>query len=62
MPDAPDGRGLHIVRALADAWGIEMRRDRPGKTVWFSVALSAPGDTAATSSSGSEPSTGGRTQ
>ena len=42
VPDAPDGRGLHIVRALADAWGIEMRRDRPGKTVWFSVALAAP--------------------
>ena len=42
-PEAPHGRGLHIVRALADAWGIEMRRDRPGKTVWFSLPLSAPG-------------------
>jgi PAS domain S-box-containing protein len=41
LPDAPHGRGLHIVRALADAWGIEMRRDRPGKTVWFSLPLSA---------------------
>ena len=39
--DAPHGRGLHIVRTLADAWGIEMRRDRPGKTVWFSSALPA---------------------
>ena len=38
-PDAPHGRGLHIVRTLADAWGIEMHRDRPGKTVWFSVPL-----------------------
>ncbi len=37
--DAPHGRGLHIVRTLADAWGIEIRRDRPGKTVWFSSAL-----------------------
>jgi PAS domain S-box-containing protein len=46
VADAPHGRGLHIVRALADAWGIEMRRDRPGKTVWFSLPLSAP-DTAA---------------
>jgi anti-sigma regulatory factor (Ser/Thr protein kinase) len=35
--DALHGRGLHIVRSLADAWGIEARRDRPGKTVWFSV-------------------------
>jgi PAS domain S-box-containing protein len=41
LPDAPRGRGLHIVRTLADAWGIEMRRDQPGKTVWFSVPLSA---------------------
>jgi PAS domain S-box-containing protein len=40
--DAPHGRGLHIVETLADAWGIEMRRDRPGKTVWFSSALPAP--------------------
>ncbi len=39
VPDAPHGRGLHIVCALADAWGIEMRRDRPGKTVWFSAVL-----------------------
>jgi PAS domain S-box-containing protein len=46
VPDAPHGRGLHIVRALADVWGIEMRRDRPGKTVWYSVALSAPGEAA----------------
>ncbi len=40
--DAPHGRGLHIVEMLADAWGIEMRHDRPGKTVWFSSALPAP--------------------
>ena len=39
--DAPHGRGLHIVGTLADAWGIEMHRDRPGKTVWFSLALPA---------------------
>ena len=37
--DAPHGRGLHIVRTLADAWGIEMQRDRRGKTVWFSSTL-----------------------
>jgi PAS domain S-box-containing protein len=40
-PYAAHGRGLHIVRSLADAWGIEMCRNRPGKTVWFSVALPA---------------------
>jgi len=37
--DAPHGRGLHIVRTLAEAWGIEMRRDEPGKTVWFTAPL-----------------------
>ncbi len=41
--DAPHGRGLHIVRTLADAWGIEMRGHQPGKTVSFSLALSAEG-------------------
>src|SRR5271165_4597538 len=30
--DSPHGRGLQIVQTLADAWGVEMRRDRPGKT------------------------------
>ncbi len=39
VADAPHGRGLHIVRTLADTWGIEMRRDQPGKTVWFSLPL-----------------------
>jgi PAS domain S-box-containing protein len=39
--EASDGRGLHIVRALADAWGIDMRRGKPGKTVWFWVLLPA---------------------
>ncbi len=39
VSDAPHGRGLHIIATLADAWGIEMRRDRPGKTVWFSAPL-----------------------
>ncbi|WP_327291176.1 ATP-binding SpoIIE family protein phosphatase [Streptomyces sp. NBC_01198] len=36
-PDVPDdrregGRGLHLVAALSDAWGISYHRDR--KTVW----------------------------
>jgi PAS domain S-box-containing protein len=39
VADAPHGRGLHIVRTLADTWGIEMRRGQPGKTVWFSLPL-----------------------
>ena len=39
--DAPHGRGLRIVESLADAWGVEVRRDRPGKTVWFVSLLGA---------------------
>jgi anti-sigma regulatory factor (Ser/Thr protein kinase) len=40
-PDAlePTGRGLRIVRELADAFGIDDLPDGPGKTVWFVVAL-----------------------
>lgn len=49
--DALHGRGLHIVRSLADAWGIEARRDRPGKTVWFSAVLPAPAAASATATS-----------
>ncbi len=48
VPREPDaealhGRGLHIVRTLADSWGIEMHQDRPGKTVWFSSRLPSAG-------------------
>ncbi|MFD3519205.1 ATP-binding protein [Streptomyces sp. NPDC058653] len=32
-PDACDGRGLPIVDALADAWGVS-ERDGVGKLVW----------------------------
>ena len=35
-PDAIDGRGLAIVAALADRWGVE--RDGLGQCVWASVA------------------------
>ncbi|MFW6721132.1 ATP-binding protein [Streptomyces sp. MAR4 CNY-716] len=32
--DAEDGRGLRIVDALADAWGVTPRVGGIGKTVW----------------------------
>ena len=35
--DAPSGRGLQIVEALADEWGVTDRH--PGKVVWFTVGL-----------------------
>jgi anti-sigma regulatory factor (Ser/Thr protein kinase) len=31
------GRGLQLVGALSERWGIESVRGRPGKTVWFVV-------------------------
>jgi two-component sensor histidine kinase len=38
----PTGRGLRIVQALADAWGVETHGDA-GKRVWFTVTAPAPG-------------------
>ena len=34
--ERPSGRGLMLVEALADQWGVSEERD--GKTVWFTVA------------------------
>ncbi len=35
------GRGLHLLEAVADQWGVTQTRDEVGKEVWFSVALPA---------------------
>ena len=32
------GRGLHLVQALADGWGVDPDERGLGKTVWFEVA------------------------
>ena len=37
--DAGTGRGMHLVEALADRWGVE--ETSAGKCVWFAVALAA---------------------
>lgn len=37
-PDAESGRGLLLVAALADDWGVTDRRSGPGKTVWAVVS------------------------
>lgn len=34
--EAPSGRGLQIVDALADEWGVTQRPG--GKAVWFTIA------------------------
>ncbi len=38
--DKTSGRGLLIVEALADEWGVERAADG-SKTVWFSLGLTA---------------------
>ncbi|HYL52935.1 MAG TPA: ATP-binding protein [Acidimicrobiia bacterium] len=38
-PREPTGRGLRIVQALADEWGVAPLHDGRGKVVWFSVDL-----------------------
>jgi anti-sigma regulatory factor (Ser/Thr protein kinase) len=35
-PDADGGRGLLIIEAVADAWGVDRHPD-DGKTVWMQV-------------------------
>jgi anti-sigma regulatory factor (Ser/Thr protein kinase) len=54
VPDPRDhsGRGLQIVRALADEWGVTESVGRPGKTVWFVLALRAASTSAARASRG----------
>ncbi|CAL9553506.1 hypothetical protein SUDANB15_04460 [Streptomyces sp. enrichment culture] len=38
-PGADGGRGLLLVAALADAWGVDGRTGGPGKTVWAVVGV-----------------------
>ncbi|MFE6333329.1 ATP-binding protein [Streptomyces sp. NPDC057798] len=47
-PPTPDsasesGRGLHLVAALADDWGVTPRAAAPGKTVWAELRVPAGG-------------------
>jgi anti-sigma regulatory factor (Ser/Thr protein kinase) len=36
------GRGLFLVRALTDDWGVSPALAGPGKSVWFTIGLPAP--------------------
>ena len=40
-PAAETGRGLLLVEALADRWGVAARADGPGKTVWAQLVVTA---------------------
>jgi anti-sigma regulatory factor (Ser/Thr protein kinase) len=37
VPDDLGGRGLKIVDAMADSWGVVTARPHGGKTVWFEL-------------------------
>ena len=39
--EAATGRGLRLVQALADRWGVDSHE--PGKTVWFEFDVVDPG-------------------
>jgi hypothetical protein len=39
------GRGLQLVAALADRWGVRRRRSTAEKTVWFELRCAPPGVT-----------------
>jgi len=43
-PDGESGRGLLLVDALANVWGVDPRATGPGKTVWaeFHVPSESP--------------------
>lgn len=41
--DREHGRGLRIVAALTDRWGVDPVATGTGKTIWFSLAHAAPG-------------------
>jgi anti-sigma regulatory factor (Ser/Thr protein kinase) len=41
-PREPSGRGLQLVQALSDEWGLAPG-PRGGKTVWFTVSFDGPG-------------------
>ena len=41
---AESGRGLQLVSALADDWGVEHEGEGEGKAVWFELRLDQPAD------------------
>jgi anti-sigma regulatory factor (Ser/Thr protein kinase) len=48
-PLAESGRGLEVVNALADRWGVRSLQEAPGKVVWFQMRARTIGDHAVSS-------------
>ncbi|MFI1993446.1 ATP-binding protein [Actinoplanes sp. NPDC020271] len=38
--DRPNGRGMHLIQALTDAWGVYRHHAEPGKRVWADLRFS----------------------
>jgi hypothetical protein len=47
----PHGRGLRIVEALSDLWGVEWSADHQTKTVWFELKIPTGDDITGTTAS-----------
>jgi hypothetical protein len=39
--DQPNGRGMHLIEAIADRWGVDRHRAEVGKRVWAELCLTA---------------------
>lgn len=42
-PEDLSGRGLMIVHAMSEEWGVAPSKPPPGKTVWFTITPSSAG-------------------
>ena len=54
-PNETSGRGLQIVTALADEWGVVPKPEATGKTVWVKIAVRTTGAAAGASESDGAP-------
>jgi anti-sigma regulatory factor (Ser/Thr protein kinase) len=55
------GRGLALVAAVSDSWGMEGHDDGSGKTVWFALPLPSPAAAAQARQAASRQPAGGVT-
>jgi two-component sensor histidine kinase len=37
----PNGRGMHLIQAIADAWGVQRHHTEIGKRVWADLRITA---------------------
>jgi two-component sensor histidine kinase len=55
-PTDTSGRGLQIVKALANSWGVVKEKGSGGKTVWAVLAVPASPEAAAETAAAATPS------